>query len=288
MSKIILQQVNSDNTDFICLCKELDQFLNQAIGGESKREKYKKFNQLDTMDYVVIAYDNQIPVGCAALRKYSDKEIEIKRVFVCKGYRRKNIGGIILERLIAQAKAWNYKRMILETGKFLESSIRLYMRYGFESIPNYGEYKNMTESFCMGLSIVEHDVTYCVNRWITPEVIQELFESVGWISAKYANRLSMAFRKAETVISAWKNNKLIGLIEAFDDGELNAYIHYLLVNPAYQQKGVGSSLIERVKQKYKDYLYLVVICENENTVSFYENLNFSVAEGATPLQIRNL
>lgn len=288
MSSIILQEVNSDNIDFIYLCKELDRFLNQAIGGEAKREKYKIFNRLDTMDYVVLAYDNQIPVGCAALRKYSDKEIEIKRVFVCKEYRGKNIGGIILERLISQAKAWNYKRMILETGEFLESSVRLYMRYGFEAIPNYGEYKNMTESFCMGRSIVEHDVTYCVNRWIMPEAIQELFESVGWISAGYANQLSMAFRKAGTVISAWKNNKLIGLIEVLDDGELNAYIHYLLVNPAYQQKGVGSSLIEKVKHKYKDYLYLVVICENKNTVPFYEDLNFSVAEGATPLQIRNL
>ncbi|MBD5486243.1 MAG: GNAT family N-acetyltransferase [Lachnospiraceae bacterium] len=150
---ITLRQVPYSHPDFLQLCNELDQFLNLAIGGEDKREKYKKYNHLDTMDYVIIAYDGQHAAGCAALRKYSDTEIEVKRVFVQEPYRGQNIGGRLLAHLIEHAQESGYKRMLLETGAFLSASVRLYQRYGFEQISNYGDYKDMPESLCMGRDI---------------------------------------------------------------------------------------------------------------------------------------
>lgn len=155
-NQITLRQVPCESADFLRLCDELDAFLNQAIGGESKREKYKKYNHSDTMDYVIVAYDahdKDRAVGCAALRKYSMTEIEVKRVFVREAHRRQNIGGLMLEHLIGQARELGFERMLLETGKFLAASVRLYRRYGFEQIENYGDYKNMPESLCMSREI---------------------------------------------------------------------------------------------------------------------------------------
>lgn len=153
MQDMIIKKVEYDNPDFIKLCDELDAFLNIAIGGESKREKYKKFNHLDTMDVVLIAYDNEKPIGCGALRKYSEEETEVKRVFVREDYRGLNIGGRLLEELICHAKQMGFERMILETGEFLAASVKLYRRHGFEQIENYGAYKDMPESLCMGREI---------------------------------------------------------------------------------------------------------------------------------------
>lgn len=150
---ITLQQIPYDYPDFLHLCDELDQFLNRAIGGEDKREKYKKYNHLNTMDYVIIAYDGQYAAGCAALRKYSETEVEVKRVFVKEAYRGQGIGGQMLVHLIKHAQELGYRRMLLETGVFLDASVRLYKRYGFEQIENYGDYKNMPESLCMGREI---------------------------------------------------------------------------------------------------------------------------------------
>lgn len=287
MHQIALRQVDPDNQDFIRLCSELDLFLDIAIGGESKRAKYKKFNYLDTMDYVIVAYDKEEAVGCGALRKYSDTDVEVKRVFVRESFRGQNLGGRLLEQLISYAGEAGYKRLILETGSFLQASLALYSRYGFERIENYGAYKNMEESLCMGLNIEKGSIRYCRGRWISKEDLKELFESVNWMSARYADRLSAAFKKAGTVISAWEDNKLVGLIEVLDDGELTAYIHYLLVHPSFQKRKIGASLVKRVKEIYKDYLYLMVICENKNTVPFYEKLEFSKAEGTTALEIVN-
>lgn len=151
--KYELQKTDCGNPDFLKLCDELDIFLNHAIGGEKKREKYKKFNHADTMDCIIIVYVNNEPAGCGALRKYSEKEIEVKRVFVREIYRGKHIGGMIMEALIAQARRMNFQRMILETGVFLSASVHLYQQYGFEEIENYGPYRNMPESLCMGRDI---------------------------------------------------------------------------------------------------------------------------------------
>lgn len=288
MDEIRLLGVNYENKDFIALCNELDEYLNIAIGGESKREKYKKYNNLDTMDYVVVAYDEGFPAGCAALRRYSDSEVEVKRVFVKKGYRGCNVGGKLLEQLIGHAKSKCYSRMILETGAFLEASVRLYARYGFERIDNFGEYKDMQESLCMGLEIEDDSISYCVGRRLYEKDLRELFNSVGWLSANYAKRMEVAFQKAGTVVSAWSNDQLIGLVEVLDDGALNAYMHYLLVRPGFQSRGVGSALLRIVKEKYKDYLYLIVLCEKEENLSFYRKMKFEVAEGVTPLQIMTL
>lgn len=150
---ITLREVSSEHPDFRRLCGELDSFLNKAIGGEEKREKYKKYNRLDTMDYAVIAYDEQHAAGCAALRRYSETEIEVKRVFVQEPYRGQKIGGRMLAHLIRHAQEMGYQYMLLETGIFLDASVRMYERYGFKQIANYGGYRNMPESFCMGRGI---------------------------------------------------------------------------------------------------------------------------------------
>lgn len=114
-----------------------------------------------------------------------------------------------------------------------------------------------------------------VQNWqnFEAEQLKELFSSVNWLSANYSERLVKALYNSSTVISAWDGEKLIGLINALDDGELTAYVHYLLVNPEYQKDGIGTRLVEMIKQKYKDYLCIVLTAENPGLVGYYEKLD---------------
>ena len=91
----------------------------------------------------------------------------------------------------------------------------------------------------------------------------------------------------ETVFSAWDGDKLIGMICAMDDGSMNAYIHYLLVVPGYHGQTIGRALVGMVKEKYSDYLRLVVIAYNAE-LSFYENCGFTKSEVSTPMFITSL
>jgi len=117
--------------------------------------------------------------------------------------------------------------------------------------------------------------------------LQRLFLSVEWSSGHYPEKLTKAMQGYETVFSAWDGDTLIGLISAMDDGVMTAYIHYLLVDPAYHGQGIGRKLVELVKDKYKEYLRVVVIGYNEEQ-RFYENCGFTKNEKSQPFFITSL
>ena len=119
------------------------------------------------------------------------------------------------------------------------------------------------------------------------EDLQDLFLSVEWSSGHFPEKLQIAMRNFETVISAWDGDKLVGMICAMDDGIMTAYIHYLLVMSDYQDQGIGKELVYRVKEIYNDYLRIVVVGYDEE-VGFYESCGFEKAEDASPLFITDL
>lgn len=130
-------------------------------------------------------------------------------------------------------------------------------------------------------------ITYSDRHDFSPEELERLFLSVEWSSGHFPDRLVRAMKNYETVFSAWDGDKLIGMICAMDDGSMNAYIHYLLVDPGYHGQTIGRALVGMVKEKYSDYLRLVVIAYNAE-LSFYENCGFTKSEVSTPMFITSL
>ena len=117
--------------------------------------------------------------------------------------------------------------------------------------------------------------------------LERLFLSVEWSSGHFPEKLQIAMQNFDTVFSAWDGNELIGMICAMDDGIMNAYIHYLLVNPKYQGEKIGRTLVKMVKEKYRDYLRIAVIAYNDE-LDFYTNCGFEKASDASPMFITSL
>ena len=65
------------------------------------------------------------------------------------------------------------------------------------------------------------------------------------------------------------------------------YVHYLLVDPAYHGDTIGRTLVEMVKEHYKDYLRVAVIAY-DNESHFYENCGFERSKDASPMFITSL
>ena len=116
--------------------------------------------------------------------------------------------------------------------------------------------------------------------------LQELFLSVEWFSGNFPEKLQTALHNSSKVISAWDGNKLVGLIRGLDDGIWQATIDCLLVNPAYQGRGIASTLLKYLLNEYSDFLYIDVVPDEKKNVSFYEKHGFEIMEEGTPLQIR--
>lgn len=87
--------------------------------------------------------------------------------------------------------------------------------------------------------------------------------------------------------SAWDRDKLVGLVNAIDDDELTAYVHYLCANPEYQGQGIGKELLRRIKEKYKSFLYIILIAENEPLIKYYRQNGFEYIDGRYVFMIKN-
>lgn len=125
------------------------------------------------------------------------------------------------------------------------------------------------------------------SQALTSNQLEDLFLSVEWSSGHYPDKLAIAMQNYETVYTAWDGDTLVGLISAMDDGIMTAYIHYLLVRPEYQGKGIGVQLIERTKEKYKDYLRIVLVAYDKEC-GFYEHCGFKKGKDETPMFITSL
>lgn len=130
-------------------------------------------------------------------------------------------------------------------------------------------------------------IRYTEDKEFTQEQTTALFRSVGWTSAGYPSRLYKALRNSSTVITAWEGSRLVGLARALDDTELTAYIKYVLVDPAYQGFGIAGTLMEMLKEKYRDYLYIDGMPEDAENVPFYEKHGFRLLENGAAIQIQN-
>lgn len=123
------------------------------------------------------------------------------------------------------------------------------------------------------------------DKIFTKEQVQELFLSVNWISGQYPDQLYKALMHSSTVLTAWDDTRLVGLIRVLDDTEMLAQIHYVLVHPNYQGQGIAGKMLELIKEKYKDFFYLEVMPEESKNAPFYERHGFHVMEDGVPMQI---
>lgn len=77
------------------------------------------------------------------------------------------------------------------------------------------------------------DIKYTDKHDYNKNELEELFLSVNWSSGHYPEKLCIVMKNFNTVFSAYDGDKLVGMVCAMDDGIMNAYVHYLLVNPEY-------------------------------------------------------
>jgi putative acetyltransferase len=142
----ILVRTNSDNKDFQDLVVELDKDLAKKNG--ETNDFFAQFNKIDLMSNVVVALNDNLPVGCGAMKEYDKSTMEIKRMYVPIEMRGKGVAVAVLNELENWARELGYKRCVLETGDKMLEAVGLYKKSDYKIIKNYGQYENVASSIC--------------------------------------------------------------------------------------------------------------------------------------------
>jgi putative acetyltransferase len=87
---------------------------------------------------LLLALQQGQAAGCVALRLLEPKICEMKRLYVRPEHRGSGIGKMLVERVIAEARAIGYERMRLDTvASSMQDAVALYRRRGFREIEPY-------------------------------------------------------------------------------------------------------------------------------------------------------
>lgn len=84
-----------------------------------------------------IAYIDDKAAGCVCIRKLSDNNCELKRLFVKPEFRGHKLGEVLVKKAIDDAKSIGYQSIFLDTLPFLKSAIHIYTKLGFYETDPY-------------------------------------------------------------------------------------------------------------------------------------------------------
>lgn len=117
---------------------------------------------------------------------------------------------------------------------------------------------------------------------IIPEVetIIDVYKSSGInrpINDK--ERIRKMFQNSNLIVTAWDDEKLIGIARSITDFCYCCYLSDLAIRKEYQNKGIGKKLIKLIKDKIGDQSMLLLLSA-PNALEYYPKIGFKKAENA--------
>jgi GNAT superfamily N-acetyltransferase len=86
---------------------------------------------------LLLAWRDDAPVGCVALRPVDDARCEMKRLYVRPAARGEQLGRRLAERICREAREAGYRRICLDTLPAMTAALQVYSTLGFRPTAPY-------------------------------------------------------------------------------------------------------------------------------------------------------
>ena len=131
----------------------------QRLIGELQREYTERYGgpdetPLDALEFeppsgaFFVAHRDGELVGCAGMRRHTDSDVEVKRMFIRRPFRGRGWSRMLLSLVESEAVTLGFSRILIETGDMQPEAMSLYETSGYEPIPGFGHYRDEPGNRC--------------------------------------------------------------------------------------------------------------------------------------------
>ena len=145
---LIYKWTDGNDIDFQKFYMKTEEYYSNIVGGIENRKEFIPYNISECITEVLIAYIDGEAVGCAGLKKYSEIDVEIKRVWVEPEQRGHHIALKMMAQIEERASNDGYIRTILQTREIMKDAVELYKKLGYTKIDNYPPYDKLDGAIC--------------------------------------------------------------------------------------------------------------------------------------------
>ncbi len=126
----------------------------------------------------------------------------------------------------------------------------------------------------------EAEIVFSTDREIDLYELEELCDRVGW-ARRPLRKVKKAIHHSFLVVSMWEvkgqRRRLIGFARATSDHAFNATIWDVVVDPKFQNRGLGKALMQYTIQKLRSSdISNITLFADPQVVEFYRRLGFLV------------
>jgi len=116
-----------------------------------------------------------------------------------------------------------------------------------------------------------------------PEDFLRLFDAAGWRTDAAGERLERALAASWHAVCAYEGERLVGMGRTISDGAIHALIVDVIVDPAWQARGVGREIMRRLVARCEEAgIEMTQLFAADGKAPFYERLGFGARPVAAP------
>ena len=121
-------------------------------------------------------------------------------------------------------------------------------------------------------------ITYKINTTVKTEDLSRVFKASGIKRpSDDLPRLQRMIENADINITAWDNEKLVGIARAITDYSYCCYLSDLAVDKEYQNKGIGKKLVQLLQEQIGEEVALLLL-SSPTAMEYYPHIGFEKIE----------
>src|SRR5215471_9870207 len=104
------------------------------------------------------------------------------------------------------------------------------------------------------------EITYKYDIVPSADQVAELYDLSALPRPTHdRERIAKMYENSNLIVSAWDEDKLVGVSRSITDWVWCCYLSDLAVHPDYKKSGIGKRLIELTKEKLGDYSMILLL-----------------------------